>query len=428
MDITSIGALLTQSTTPIIGQIAWLLGLLMDGIYNVLSSVFGIENIGLCIIIFTIIIYTLMLPLTIKQQKFSKMSAVMNPELQAVQKKYKNKKDQASMMKQQEEMQLVYEKYGTSPTGGCAGMLVQMPVLFGLYAVIRNIPAYVGGIRQAYDPLVNQIMATDGYQKVMEKIGEATPILISPDKFDYTKADTLVDVLYKFQSSTWDALVSKFPDLENMIRSTASNLEHLNSFLGINIAETPSTLFMSAIKTGAIASIVLALAIPIISGLTQYLSIRLMPQAASDPENQMANTMKSMNTIMPLFSVFMCFTLPAGLGLYWIASAVVRCVQQFVINKSLSSKSIDDMIKKNQEKAAKKREKKGTSAKAINEMAQKNVRNIQEPKKSGISEAEREEKLKKATDYYNNNAKPGSLSSKANMVKKFNDNKDNKGK
>jgi len=94
---------------PIIKQIAWLLGKLMDGIYNVMDAI-GIQNIGICIIIFTIIIYTLMIPLTIKQQKFSKMSAVMQPEIKKIQKKYEGKKDQASMMKQQEEIQQVYDK------------------------------------------------------------------------------------------------------------------------------------------------------------------------------------------------------------------------------------------------------------------------------------------------------------------------------
>ena len=84
---------------PIIHQIAWLLGKLMNGIYNIMDGVFGVQNIGVCIIIFTIIIYTLMIPLTVKQQKWSKMSAVMNPEIQKIQKKYANKKDQASMMK-----------------------------------------------------------------------------------------------------------------------------------------------------------------------------------------------------------------------------------------------------------------------------------------------------------------------------------------
>lgn len=124
------GILLTQSTTPIIGQVAWLLGKLMDGIFNVLSSAFGIENIGLCIILFTIIIYTFMIPLTIKQQKFSKLSAVMNPELQAIQKKYKNKRDQESMLKMQEEMKMVYDKYGTSQMGGCLQLVIDLQPLF----------------------------------------------------------------------------------------------------------------------------------------------------------------------------------------------------------------------------------------------------------------------------------------------------------
>ena len=97
------GLLLTQSSAPIVGQISWLLGHLMNGIFSVLSNVFHIENIGLCIIIFTIIIYTLLLPLTYKQQKASKLTVVMNPELRRIQNKYKNKKDQASMMKMQEE-------------------------------------------------------------------------------------------------------------------------------------------------------------------------------------------------------------------------------------------------------------------------------------------------------------------------------------
>ena len=84
---------------PIIHQISWLLGKVMNGIYNVMDGVFGVQNIGVCIIIFTIIVYTLMIPLTIKQQKWSKMSSVMNPEIQKIQKKYANKKDQASMLK-----------------------------------------------------------------------------------------------------------------------------------------------------------------------------------------------------------------------------------------------------------------------------------------------------------------------------------------
>ena len=412
------GIVLTQSNTFIIGSIAKLLGFIMNGIFNALSYI-GIENIGLSIIIFTVIVYTLMIPMTIKQQKFSRMSAVMNPEIQKIQKKYKNKKDQASMMKMQEETKLVYEKYGTSPTGGCLGSLIQFPILFALWPVIQNIPAYVTSIKDAYMPLVNQIMATDGYQKIMEGIGKASPIMINPEKFDYTKTNTLVDVLYKFRPGTWDTLADKFPDLTNLIDSTKNSLTHLNTFLGINIAETPGSMFMTATKNFSIGLIIVALAIPVLSGLSQWISAKLMQQATStgnDDDNPMAAQMKTMMNVMPLISVFMCFSMPAGLGIYWIASAVVRTIQQLVINKFLSKKSMDELIEENIKKAAKKREKKdAVSGKEINAMAHKNVKNIDEPKRKTTSSNN--------IDSYKQNAKPGSLASKANMVSDFNKNK-----
>ena len=412
------GIVLTQSNTFIIGSIAKLLGFIMNGIFNALSYI-GIENIGLSIIIFTVIVYTLMIPMTVKQQKFSRMSAVMNPEIQKIQKKYKNKKDQASMMKMQEETKLVYEKYGTSPTGGCLGSLIQFPILFALWPVIQNIPAYVTSIKDAYMPLVNQIMATDGYQKIMEGIGKASPIMINPETYDYSKANTLVDVLYKFRPGTWDTLADKFPDLTNLIDSTKNSLTHLNTFLGINIAETPGSMFMTATKNFSIGLIIVALAIPVLSGLSQWISAKLMQQATStgnDDDNPMAAQMKTMMNVMPVFSVIMCFSMPAGLGIYWIASAVVRTIQQLIINKFLSKKSMDELIEENVKKAAKKREKKdAVSGREINAMAHKNVKNIEEPKRKTTSSNN--------IDSYKQNAKPGSLASKANMVSDFNKNK-----
>ena len=418
------GILLTQSTTPIIGQVAWLLGKLMDGIFNVLSSAFGIENIGLCIILFTIIIYTFMIPLTIKQQKFSKLSAVMNPELQAIQKKYKNKRDQESMLKMQEEMKMVYDKYGTSQMGGCLQLVIQFPILLALWKVIQNIPAYVGGVKDMYMPLVNEIMATGGYQKIMEKIGSASPIMINPEKFDYTKTNTIVDVLYKFQPSTWDTLKDKFPGLSSLIDSTSGQISHINNFLGANISDAPVNLMMDALKTGAILVAIVALLIPILSGLTQWINIKLMPQSPGmdDRENPMANSMKTMNMIMPLFSVFMCFTMPAGLGLYWIFSAICRSVQQVAINKYLDRMDMDELVKKNMEKAKKKYEKKKVSTEELNQMATKKVRNIAvEQKHNHTADSEQEAKLQQAAER-GKNAKPGSLTAKANMVRKFNEN------
>lgn len=406
---------------PIIHQIAWLLGKLMNGIYNIMDGVFGVQNIGVCIIIFTIIIYTLMIPLTVKQQKCSKMSAVMNPEIQKIQKKYANKKDQASMLKQQEELQIVYEKYGVSLTGGCLPMLIQMPILFALYPVIQNIPKYVDGVKAAYMPVVDQIMQVDGFQKIMETIGSAKPVLMSATAYDYSKADTLVQVLYKFQDSTWNTLVDKMPSIETVVDATTKTMGHLNNFLGINIGETPMTMLTNSLHPFSIVGIILAVIIPIMAGLAQFISVKLQPQPSMDENNQMAASMKTMTYTMPLISAVLGFTLPAGLGLYWAVSAVVRCVQQVAINKYLQTKSLDDMIKENQEKAAKKREKKGTSAKELNKMATTSTKNVENKKTSTMSEKERQEKLEKAASY-NKNAKAGSLASKANMVSRFNGN------
>ncbi len=296
--------------------------------------------------------------------------------------------------------------------------------LVGALYVIRSIPAYVQGIKDVYMPLVEQLLSTDSGQKAMEAIGKTSAIAMDPSRYDFSKANTMVDALYKFQESSWNTLADKLPDLESVIRSTQESLVHLNSFLGINIAETPMNLLMNSLKTGAIVTAILALSIPVISGLTQYISMKLMPTATptdnESSDNTMANSMNATMKIMPLFSVVMCLTFPSGIGLYWIASAVVRMIQQLAVNKYLSKISLEELIEKNQKKAAKKREKKGTNAKKLSEMAQVNARRIEEPKPK-MTEEEREKALERAAEK-SKNAKSGSLAAKANLVKQYNEN------
>ena len=151
---------LTAYNGKILGPIAKVLGWIMSGIYDVVYRLSGgkIESVPLSIIIMTILIYMCLLPLTIKQQKFSKLSQKMQPEIQAIQDKYKNRKDQDSMMAMNQETQLVYQKYGISPTGSCVQMLIQMPILFALYRVFYNIPAYIGSVRNCFTGLVFRLI------------------------------------------------------------------------------------------------------------------------------------------------------------------------------------------------------------------------------------------------------------------------------
>ncbi len=352
--------LATKSSIPILGQVAYILGWLMDAIFKVLDNFFEIENIGLCIIIFTVIVYLLMTPLQIKQQKFSKMSAVMNPELQAIQKKYKDKRDQVSIQKMQEETSMVYQKYGVSPTGSCLQLLIQMPILLSLYQVIYRIPAYVGSARAVFTDVVNKIVNVNGYTDIIQefldeqKINQVRLTLEN----DVATRDSVIDVLYKLSPSQWEefADIDKFSSFSGVIDSTAAKLSKMQYFLGMNIADTPWTIIKTALAAGSFLLVVGAVLIPLLAWFTQWLNYRLMPQASMDnADSNVANTMKTMNTFMPVFSAFMCFSFQVGIGIYWIAGAVLRSIQMLLINRYMKKLDMDDLIKKNMEKAEKKR-------------------------------------------------------------------------
>ena len=413
--------LLTKSTTFIIGPVATLLGYIMNGIFWVQSQI-GIESIGLCIILFTIVIYMLLMPLTIKQQKFSKLQSKMNPELQAIQKKYKDKRqDQAAMMKMNEETQAVYQKYGVNPMGSCLQLVIQMPILFALYRVIWNIPAYVGTVKNAFLPLAQALMNVSGAQDFMAEIASKNAV-----SFKEMTELTLIDVLYKFTPENWSALLKQFPDLSSLITSTQGDVDRMNYFLGLNIADSPASIFQTALAAGSVLMIIAALLVPVLSALTQWLNTKLMStQNDTQPTSggtadTMAATMKSMNVMMPIMSAVFCFTLPVGMGIYWIIGAVVRSIQQLVVNKHIDKMDLDDIVKKNIEKANKKRAKQGLPPQKITNTAKLNTKTIDRPQPS---KEDRAEKIQNATDYYKNTtkAKPGSLASKAQMVQQYNE-------
>ena len=417
--------LLTAYNGAILGPIAKFLGWIMNGMYILMEKV-GISNVGLSIILFTIVIYALLFPLTYKQQKFSKLSQKMNPELQAIQKKYKDKKDPTSMQNYQTETQLVYEKYGVSPTGSCVQMLIQMPLLLALYRVFMNVPAYISSVKDVYSGLVSDIMATSGYQDTMTQL--VTDLNMRTVQVDFTASDAttlqnyIVDVLYKISSTGWDTLRDAFPSLTDSINSTYEVVSHVNNFIGLNISDTPMQIIKTGFSSGAYLMAIIAILIPVISYLTQVLNIKLMPTAAGGGDNdQMAQQMKMMNRTMPLFSLIMCFTVPVGLGIYWIASAVVRSIQQFFLNKHFDKINLEDIIAKNQEKAKKKREKMGLSENQISNAARMNTRQVTASQKSSVkTTAEKELELEKA-NAVKANAKPGSMAAKANMVREFNE-------
>ena len=413
---------MTKVSMPIIGWVSEILGWMINVIYSGLELI-GITNIGLSIILFTLVVYLLMTPLQIKQQKFSKLNAVMQPEIQKIQKKYQGKKDQDSMMKMQEETQAVYQKYGVSPTGSCVQLAIQLPILYALYQVIQNIPAYVSSVYNVFNGVCTQILAVDGFADIVNNF-------ITDNKMTRVRqvtdnADSIVDFLYALSPSQWKSLqdISQFSGFSDQISKTASEIQKMQTFGVLNIADQP----LSYIKTGSLILIIAALAIPVLSWATQMLNLKLMPQAATQPADgndqagAMANSMKTMNMAMPLMSAFFCFTFPVGLGIYWIASAVVRSAQQFAINRHLDKMDINDLVNENMKKMEKQRTKEGLPPQKITNQANQSTKNINTKIDKGSSNTNAEERARKVEESYQNarNAKPGSITAKANMVRDF---------
>ena len=400
--------LLTQDTGAILGPVSKLLGYIMEGIFFVIDKI-GIPNIGLAIILFTIVIYLLLMPLTIKQQKFSKLQVKMNPELQEIQKKYKNKKDNDSMMAMNMETQAVYAKYGVSPSGSCVQLLIQMPILLALYRVIGNIPAYVEKVKDAFFPLVDNLIAQQGSTEFIRGFTNANMYAKQFENENFVGGvtsyvqNTFVDVLNKASSAEWMSLKEHFSSLSADIDQTMSLLEKYNNFLGLSMSNSPAFTFSEARAAGSVAMMIAAFSIPVLAAATQWINVKLM-------------------------SAVFCYTLPAGMGLYWVAGAVVRSIQQVLINKHIDKMDLDEVIRKNEGKAKKKMEKAGAKAEQMAAYANMNTKKVGMASKASVStmsQAEKDELVRKSTEYYSRNAKPGSMMSKANMVRDYNE-KNNK--
>jgi YidC/Oxa1 family membrane protein insertase len=423
---------LSKVTTPVFGWIVQLMGWIIDGVYIVLDTI-RIPNVGLAIILYTVIVYMFMYPLTKKQQKLSKMMSYMQPEISAIQKKYQGKRDQQSMYKMQEETNAVYQKYGTSPYGTCLPLLIQLPLLYALYQVIYHIPGYIERVAEIFSGLATKIMLIPGGTSAFMGFINDHQVRVAIGGA-LTKTN-IIDALSNMTANQWAALqnVPQFSDIAAQISDTATRSASVNSFFGLNITESPIETIQNAMSSGMWWMIILAVLVPVLAWFTQWITLKLSPQQSAQSADQPgAGSMKVMNNFMPLFSAFLCFSFSLGIGIYWIAGAVIRGVQMVYINRKMMKINVEELIRKNQEKAAKKAQsgqKDRVEGSRINEQAHVKTRRV-EAKGKYTNDI-----TKGIDDYYerSKNADPNSILAKANLVRKFdethsNDKRSNKKK
>lgn len=326
--------------------IKWLLGQILNGIFIFLDN-FNMAYLAVCIVIFTVLIRALMIPFTLKQQRFSKLSSVMQPEIKAIQDKYRNKNDQESMVKMNREITNVYQKYGTSPTGGCLSSLITLPIMLALYNIIYDIPSYIPTIGAIYNDIAEAISnsGVEGYaESIASYVKELNDsrIVYDPE----SGLDGLINVLKNFKTQNWVDIAEIFKsnkECYSLINEGSQEIIHYSRFFGeLNIMDYPTDKKWPG------------LLIPIFAVLTQWYSMRQIQAKTDDiSDNPTAQSMQMMTKIMPFFSGFICLAMPIGVGIYWITGSLFIIVQQFFVKRYMDNIDMDELVKNNMAKAKK---------------------------------------------------------------------------
>lgn len=317
------------------GIITNFFGMILNLIFEGVAILTPVGTLGISIIVFTLVAQLLLTPLKMKQQRSMRAMSRIQPELQKIQKKYANKKDQASQMAYSQEMQALYKKHNASPFSGCLPLIIQLPLIYSLYNVLRQPSRYIQALSELYTQIAStlqqQVSNIDGLiQKVLEQAPLSSTATLELQKLG--EAAQVSDMLSHFTTQQWgilETLVS--PENFSALGSLLEQKHNYEWFL-VNLVDSPAQLFATGI--------VLALLIPIISGASTFIfsKITMASSKATQPANPdmpgSADTMmKVMNIMMPIMMGSISWTVPTGLALYWVAGNIIMMFQQIIVNK-----------------------------------------------------------------------------------------------
>ena len=293
------------------------LGWIIKTIYDL------VQNYGVAIILFTIVVKLLLLPLNIKSQKAMKKQQKIQPIMAELQKKYAN-----DQQKLQQEMMKVYKENNVSMAGGCLPMLIQMPILVALYQAIQKPLTYMFNVPYKNIPsdVVNKVV------ELAEKAGEK----VTGNAEQFVSQLMSVD---QIKISSWAGQV------EGTLHEWYINF----NFLGLDLSKKPQNAIAYLSDPMENLSVVLLLLIPILAIVSSFLQSKITMKQSGQDKNSGTDQAQSMNAMMkwmmPIMSGYFALILPAGIGLYWIVSGVVQIIQQLALNYYFEKKGEDFVVK-----------------------------------------------------------------------------------
>lgn len=284
---------------------AWLL----RALYELTSSY------GWALVLFTVVIKLIMLPFQMKSKKSMMRMSRFQPMIKEIQTRYKN-----NQVKMNEELQRLYAEEGVNPMSGCLWSFLPFPILIALYSIIRQ-------------PITRFMMlTTTAMQGVIDAVSAAGFDLAAIAMTANDGAVTVKDGLTQLQPYGQITLVKAAQELGVALPEGWIHMDF--SFLGMDLTTIPSNV-IGQIGTGGWA-VIGVLLIPIVSGALSFWQSKVSMAgnpAAADPADPTARSTHMVTWMMPLMSLWIGFTLPASLGVYWIANSVLMLVQEKVLNK-----------------------------------------------------------------------------------------------
>ena len=228
------------------------------------------------------------------------------------------------------EMREFYKKNNVSPFGGCLPLFIQMPIFIALFRVLRSVNTYISKLQELYYDLATQIVSADGYQQILRDV-LANNKRITINKVEETvlsSAEGLQTILSQVSTNEWSRLSESLGTISNNLIEQKNNIEY---FFGISLVDSPADLLSQGITATVLLVVIL---FPLLSALTTFISSKLISSNQQQQKNDQAEQIqKSMNMFLPIMTGMMAFSLPAGLGIYWIVSNIIQIIQQLAINK-----------------------------------------------------------------------------------------------